>query len=159
MISVKYSDARICIYSDYGCRDASCPLNKFHERKETHFGITNIPHWCLKTIDVISDESVNSVFRDLIKTTAMQGKIDFVPQEIRDIVDRKKPKILTPLERWVRGENVTVGKGVMIPNNRKKPCLKNLIGHVWENQFGSFYVIHVLLITKNKRRAVARPLD
>lgn len=120
MISIKYSEAVICIYSDYGCRDASCPLNKLHKSVETHFAITDIePDGCLKIMDMIFDENVDSSIRDWIKATHVEGKEHPVPEAIRDIIEGKKPKILTPLERWMRRENVKVGPGVVIPDNRE----------------------------------------
>jgi len=118
MISIKYSEAVICIYSDYGCRDASCPLNKFHKLKEAHFAITDIePDGCLKIIDMLFDKDVDSSIRDWIKATHVEGKVHPVPQAVRDIVEGKKPKILPPLERRVRGENCSVGPGVVIPDD------------------------------------------
>ena len=120
MISIEYSEAIPCIYSDYGCRNVLCPLNKLHKSEETHFAITDIePPGCIRVMDMIFDESLDSVVREWIKQVKTERMIKFVPKEIRDIVEGKKPKILTPLERWVRGEDVKVGPGVMIPNNRK----------------------------------------
>ena len=118
MISIKYSEAVICIYSDYGCRDASCPLNRLHKPKETHFAITDIePPGCIKIMDVLLDESIDSSIREWIKATHVEGKPHPVPQAVSDIGDGKKPKILTPLERRMRGENCAVGPGVMIPDD------------------------------------------
>ena len=120
MISVKYSEVSICPYSNYGCRDTSCPLNKLHKPKEATFGITEIePPGCIYIADVLHDESIDSVVRDWIEEVRSKGKIEFVPEEIRDIVEGKKPKITPPLIRWMRGEDVKVGPGVVIPNDRK----------------------------------------
>ncbi len=120
MISVNYSDAIICLYSDYGCRDSSCPLNKLHKPKETHFAITDIePPGCIKIIDMLFDKSIDSSIREWIKATHTESKGQRVPQAIRDIVEGKKPKILTPLERWMRGEDVEIGPHLVMPNNRE----------------------------------------
>ncbi len=120
MISIKYSEAVTCIYSDYGCRDTSCALNKLHEPKEATFGITDIePAGCIKIKDMLSDESIDSSIREWIKATHTEGKPYPVPQAIRDIGEGIKPKILTPLQRWMGGENVVVGPGVVIPDNGK----------------------------------------
>lgn len=122
MISIKYTEAVSCIYSDYGCGDAACSLNKLHEPKETHFAITDIePPGSIKIMNVLLDESIDSFIRDWIKTTHVEGKRHPVPQAIRDIGEGKKPKILTPLERWMRGANVAVGPVVVILDDRKKP--------------------------------------
>jgi hypothetical protein len=130
MISVNYSETVPCIYSDYGCRDSSRPLNKLHKRKEATFGITDVPSWCLKTIDVISDESIDSVVRDWIKAISSKSKCFPIPLTVRKIIDRKAPKITLPLIRWMQGENVKVGPGVVIPDNWKEPRIKNFIWHI-----------------------------
>jgi len=120
VISIKYSDASICIYSDYGCRDSSCPLNKLHKPKEATFGITDIKrHGCIKIMDIIFDKDLDGIVRNWIKTIRGEGEWYPIPQEVRDIIEGKKPKITPPLARWMRGENVTVGPGVVIPDNRE----------------------------------------
>ena len=143
MISVKYADATKCIYSDYGCRDSSCPINKLHKPIETHFAITDVPSWCLKTIDTISDESLNSVVRDWVENTGRKAYSDFIPKEVRDIIECKKPKIFPPLFRWMHGENVKVGPGVVIPDNWKQPRIKNLIWNIRKHTLGFLYKIYV----------------
>lgn len=118
MISIKYSKAVICIYSDYGRRDSSCPPNKLHESEESLFAITNIElPGCIKIIDVLSYESIDCRVREWIKATHIKSEAHGVPQEIRDIVEGKKPKILMPLQRWMRGVNVAVWPGVVIPDD------------------------------------------
>ncbi len=146
MIPVKYTDTTTCIYSDYGCRNITCPLNKLHKSVETHFGITDVPSWCLNTIDMCSDESLNSVVRDWIDDMGRKAKVDFVPQEVRDIIECKKPKILPPLFRWMRGENVKVGPGVVIPDNWKQPRIKNFVWHIRKHTLSFLYKIYVFRI-------------
>ena len=144
MISVKYSESPICIYSDYGCRDVSCPLNKLHKPKEAFFAFTDIePPGCIKIMDMLFDESINSCVRDWIKATHVKGEAHSVPQEVRDIVECVKPKIFTPLERWMRGENVKVGPGVVIPYDRKQPRIKNIIWHIRKHGVSFLYRIHI----------------
>lgn len=143
---MNFSESSICIYSDYGCRDSSCPINKIHKSEETHFAITDVPGRCLKTIDMCSDESLDSVVRDWIGDIDVKRKLEFIPQEISDIIDCKKPKILTPLARWMRGENVKVGPGVVIPNNWKQPRIKNFIWHIRKHTTSFLYKIYVFRI-------------
>jgi hypothetical protein len=145
MISVKYSETDICIYSDYGCWDSSCPLNKLHKRVEATFGILDIePPGCIKIMDMLFDESINSVVRNWIKASHhIKGEWYPLPQEIIDIIEGKKPKIFTPLERWMRGENVRVGPGVVIPNNREKPSIKNFFRHIWQHILSFLYKIQM----------------
>jgi len=133
MISVKYSETDFCVYSDYGCRDSSCPLNRLHEPEEATFGLHDIePTGCLRIVDMLCDEDLDGSIRDWIKAGHIEGKPKQVPQAIRDIGDGKKPKISTPLERWVRGENVRVGPGVVLPENGNEPRIKDLRRHVRE---------------------------
>lgn len=135
MISIKYSETTFCIYSDYGCRDSACPLNKLHESEETNFGITDIETpGCIKVIDVIFDKSFDSAIRNWIKAIHIK-EIAPVPQAIRDIGEGIKPEILTPLARWVRGANAVVGPGVVIHDNGRKPRHKNFFRHVWAHMF------------------------
>jgi len=143
MISVYYSEVSICPYSDYGCRDSSCPLNKLHKPKEATFGILDVPNWCLKTIDMVSDESLDSVVRNWIKAIHSKGEWYPIPQEVKDIIECKKPKVLPPLLRWMRGENVKVGPGVVISDNWKQPHIKNLIWHFRKHILGFLYKIYV----------------
>lgn len=142
MIPIKYSEVSTCSYSYYGCKDRFCPINKLHTSIETHFAITDIPRWCLKTVDMCSDESINSVVREWIKESNIKGQIYFMPREVRDIIECKKPKISAPLFRWMRGENINVGKSIVIPNDGKQPCIKNLIWHFRKHAMGFLYKIY-----------------
>jgi len=144
MISVKYSESSICIYSDYGCRDSSCPLNKFHKPKEATFGINDIePPGCIKVMDIIFDKDLNRVVRNWIKASHIETKGQLVPDEICDIVEGKKPAIFTPLQRWMRGEDVQVRPSIVIPNNGKKPSIKDLIRHIWQHGLSLFYTFQM----------------
>lgn len=143
MMSVNYSETIPCVYSDYGCRDGSCPLNKLHKPKESTFGILDVPRWCLKTIDMVSDESLDSVVRDWIKAIHSEGEWYPIPTAVRKISDRKAPKITPPLLRWMGGENVKVGPGVVIPDNWKQPRIKNLIWHIRKHTTSFLYKIYV----------------
>jgi hypothetical protein len=131
MIAVEYSEPDFCIDSDYGCRDAARPLNKLHETEETYFAITDIePPSCIKVMDMIFDENLDSSIRSRIKATHIEGKFYPIPSAVRDIVEGKKPKILTPLERGMWGVRVKVGPGVVIPNDGKKPRIEDFIRHI-----------------------------
>jgi hypothetical protein len=119
MISVKYSETTLCIYSNYGCRDVACPLNKLHKPKEATLGITDIKcPGCIKIMDIIFDEDLDDSIRENIKATIIEGKFHHTPQAIRDIGEGISPKITPPLVRRMRGENVSVGPGVVVPDDR-----------------------------------------
>lgn len=149
MIAIKYSETTFCIYSDYGCRDSACPLNKLHESEETHFGITDIePPGCIRVMDMIFDKSLDRSIRSWIKACHIKSGLPVVPQAIRDIGEGIKPKILTPLERWVRGEDVVVGPGVVMPNNGRKPRSKNFVRHIWEHGLSFYYKIRMNRVHK-----------
>lgn len=101
MISVKYSEAVICIYSDYCCRDASCPLNKLHKPKETHFTITDIePSGRIKIVAML----LMRVLIVLLEIGSRQpiSKVSFILSH-----------------KWMWGKSIRVRPGVVIPNDRK----------------------------------------
>ncbi len=149
MISIKYSETTFCIYSDYGCRDSACPLNKLHKSKESTFGITDIETpGCIKVMDMIFDKNLNRFVRNWIKAIHIKSSSVPVPQAIRDIGDGISPKIPPPLLRWMRGEDVFVGPGVVIPNNRRQPRRKNFIRHVWEHGLCFYYKLRMRSVHK-----------
>ena len=140
MVSIKYSETIPCVYSDYGCRDSACPINKLHKPKESTFRITDIKTpGCIKVMDVIFDKDLNRFARNWIKAIHIKGGGVEVPQAIRDIGDGKRPEIIPPLIRWMRGADICVGPGVVVPDNGRQPRSKNFIRHIWEHSLSFYY--------------------
>jgi hypothetical protein len=66
-----------------------------------------------------------------------------------NIVNGIDPKIVPPLVRWMRGEDICVGPGIMIPNNGRKPRAKNIFRHIWEHGLSFLYKISMRRVHKN----------
>ena len=43
----------------------------------------------------------------------------------------------------MRGEDVKVGPGVVIPKDGKKPCIEDFIRHIGKHCFSFLYMVHI----------------
>ena len=89
MRPIKYSETVKCDHHNYGCKEASCPLNVLHVPSEPFFTVLDIPHSvCLYTLDMIANEKLDIAIRVWVEDVFVKKKRRSIPPEISKLLKR-----------------------------------------------------------------------
>ena len=97
MMPIEYSKRVVCSYKNYGCHEIACPLNIGHMPKKPFFRIGEIDtNKCLRTLDMIADETINVEIRNWMKAVFVEGKHIPPPLELCKLIQRQAAEMVEP---------------------------------------------------------------